>query len=308
VAEIALARPRAGGRRRRHEDVVEMAAGLALVSPAMVLLFVLLLGPSLAVVVIALTDWQLGMPSFQFVGLDNFAQLFGERVFWRSLLNTVVYCLIVVPGSVFLGLGVALLIELAPSVRAFYRAAYFLPVTSTLIAMAVVWEFLLHPSVGLINLSLEFFGFERNDWLKNPSTALATLAAIGVWQSLGLNMVLFMAGLKAIPDDLYEAAEVDGAGGGWDRFVTVTWPMLGPATLFVTVVTGIRSFQVFDTVEVLTKGGPNKATEVLLYTMYTEGFSFFRTGYASAVTVVFLVIVLGLTLLQVRIAERTRRR
>ena len=176
--------------------------------------------------------------------------------------------------------------------------------TSTLIAMAVVWEFLLHPSVGLVNLTLELFGIKGGDFLKDPSKALFTLAAIGIWQSAGLNMVLFMAGLKAIPGDLYEAAEIDGAASAWERFRTVTWPMLGPATLFVTVVSGIRSFQVFDTVEVLTKGGPNKATEVLLYTMYTEAFNFFRTGYGAAITVVFLAIVLTLTLLQVRVGEK----
>jgi multiple sugar transport system permease protein len=289
---------------RSPDDLAEMRAGYALAMPAMTLLFVVLLGPSLAVIVLALTDWQLGAPSMNFIGLGNFEQLFADRVFWRSFANTIVYCLVTVPGSVFLGLGIALLVERAPSGRAFYRAAYFLPVTSTLIAMAVVWEFLLHPSVGLVNLTLEFLGLKAVDWLKNPNAALFTLAAIGIWQSVGLNMVLFMAGIQAIPGDLYEAAEVDGAGGAWDRFRTVTWPMLGPTTLFVTVVSSIRSFQVFDTVEVLTKGGPNKATEVLLYTMYTEGFGFFRTGYASAVTVVFVVIVLALTLLQVRLGEK----
>ena len=288
----------------RSDDLAESRAGYVLALPAMAILFIVLLGPSLAVVVLALTDWQLGAPSMNFVGLGNFEQLFADRVFWRSLGNTIIYCLATVPGSVFLGLGIALLVELAPAGRAFYRAAYFLPVTSTLIAMAVVWEFLLHPSVGLMNLTLELLGLKGVDWLKNPDVALFTLAGIGIWQSVGLNMVLFMAGIQAIPGDLYEAAEVDGAGGAWDRFRTVTWPMLGPTTLFVTVVSSIRSFQVFDTVEVLTKGGPNKATEVLLYTMYTEGFSFFRTGYASAVTVVFVIIVLVLTLAQVRLGER----
>jgi multiple sugar transport system permease protein len=268
---------------RSPDDIAEARAGWVLAAPAMGLLFLLLLGPSLAVIVLSLTDWQLGAPSLAFIGLANYEQMFADRVFWQSFTNTIVYCLVVVPGSVLLGLVLALLIELAPAGRAFYRAAYFLPVTSTLIAMAVVWEFLLHPSVGLINLALE---------------------SVGLWQSLGLNMVLFMAGLKAIPADLYEAAEIDGAGGAWDRFRTVTWPMLGPTTLFVAVVSGIRCFQVFDTVEVLTKGGPNKATEVLIYTMYTEGFGFFRTGYASAITVVFVVVVLTLTLLQVRLGEK----
>jgi multiple sugar transport system permease protein len=284
--------------------VAEQRTALLLVSPAFVSFVVLLAGPTAAVFALSLTDWQLGAPSLAFIGIDNYRQLFADEVFWRSLRNTFVYCLVSVPGSVFLGLGLALLIEGVTFARGFYRAAYFLPVTSTLIAMAVVWEFLLHPSVGLVNLTLEAIGWRGTDWLKNPATALYTLAAIGIWQSAGLNMVLFMAGLKAIPRDLYEAAEIDGAGSGWERFRCVTWPMLGPATLFVTVVSGIRSFQVFDTVEVLTKGGPSKSTEVLLYTMYTEAFNFFRTGYGAAITVVFLVVVLGLTLLQVRSGER----
>lgn len=282
----------------------ERRAAQALVSPAWLMFVVLLAGPTLAVFVLSLTDWQLGAPTMNFIGLGNYAQLFTDRVFWTSFGNTAVYCLVVVPGSVFLGLGLALLIEGATFGRAFYRAAYFLPVTSTLIAMAVVWEFLLHPSVGLINVVLEQIGIQGGDWLKNPGRALFTLAGIGIWQSAGLNMVLFMAGLKSIPADLYEAAEIDGAASAWERFRCVTWPMLGPATLFVTVVSGIRSFQVFDTVEVLTKGGPNKSTEVLLYTMYTEAFNFFRTGYGAAITVVFLVVVLALTLLQVKAGEK----
>lgn len=282
----------------------EERAAQALVGLAWISFVVLLAGPTFAVLLLSLTDWQLGAPTMNFIGAGNYAQLFGDRVFWKSLTNTAVYCLVVVPGSVFLGLALALLIEGATFGRSFYRAAYFLPVTSTLIAMAVVWEFLLHPSVGLVNLALEQLGIRAGDWLKNPDRALFTLAAIGIWQSAGLNMVLFMAGLKTIPNDLYEAAELDGASSAWERFRCVTWPMLGPATLFVTVVSGVRSFQVFDTVEVLTKGGPNKATEVLLYTMYTEAFNFFRTGYGAAITVVFLVIVLALTLLQVKLGER----
>src|SRR5262245_37731068 len=282
----------------------ERLAAWLCVAPATVLLWVLLLGPSLAVVVISLTDWQLGRPSLTFVGVANYAGLARDPVFWRSLGNTCVYAAVVVPVSVALGLAVAVLIEAGTSLRTFYRAVYFLPVTSTLIAMAVVWEFLLHPSVGLVSLLLERLGLPTTDWLKNPHTALLTLGALGVWQGAGLNVVLFVAGLKTVPGDLYEAADVDGADSAWERFRRVTWPMLGPATMFVTVVTAIRSFQVFDTVEVLTKGGPTKATEVLLYTMYTEGFNFFRTAHACAVTVVFLAIVVGLTLLQAWLADR----
>jgi multiple sugar transport system permease protein len=282
----------------------ERVAAYALSAPAVLLIVVMLLGPALAVVALSFTDWQFGAPALNWIGLANFAHLAADRVFWQSLGNTLVYVGVVVPASVALGLGAALLIESGTSLRSFYRAVYFLPVTATLSAMAVVWQFILHPTVGLLNLSLELVGIDGTNWLKNRSTALFALAGIGIWQAIGLNMVLFMAGLKAIPRELYEAAAVDGADAGWDRFWTVTWPLLSPATMFVVLVTAIRSFQVFDTVQVLTEGGPNKATEVLLYTMYTEGFSFFRSGYAAAITVVFLGLVLVLTLLQARGFER----
>ncbi len=301
-AVLAMEVPRAAP--ARPGALAETLAAWTLSAPATVLMVLLLLGPSAAVIGLSLTDWQFGARSLAYVGLGNYEQLLADRVFWRSLSNTLIYVGVVVPGSVALGLGFALLIEAGTSFRAFYRAAFFLPVTATLIAMAIVWQFLLHPSVGLVNLALEGLGLNGTDWLKNPATSLMTLAAIGIWQAVGLNMVLFMAGLKSIPRDLYDAAAVDGADSGWERFRRVTWPMLGPATMFVVVITAIRSFQVFDTVQVLTDGGPNKATEVLLYTMYTEAFRYFRTGYASAITVVFLIFVLLLTLVQAKVLDR----
>lgn len=285
---------------RRQEAFA--AWGLAL--PATVLLWLFLLGPAAAVIVLAFTDWQFGATTFSFVGLGNFTAMAQNAVFRKSLVNTLLYVGTVVPGSVLLGLAVALLVEAGESLRSFYRVAYFLPVTSTLIAMAIVWEFMLHPSVGVVNRLLESIGVTPRDWLQGSDTALATLAAIGIWQAVGLNMVLFIAGLQSIPRVLYEALAMDGARSAWDRFRLVTWPMLGPVTLFVVTITAIRSFQVFDTVAVLTEGGPNKATEVLLYSIYQEGFSFLRAGYGSAITVVFLAFVLVLTLLQMRLSER----
>ncbi|BBK37167.1 ABC transporter permease [Allostella sp. ATCC 35155] len=284
----------AEGLRRRR--LAEALAALSLSGPAVFLMILFLIGPLVVVALLSLTDYQLGAASLRYVGLGNYVEMFADRVFQRSIQNTLVYVAVVVPASVGLGLGAALLIEAGASLRAFYRAVYFLPVMATLIAMAIVWEFMLHPTLGLINLTLREFGIEGYNWLQDRRTALFTLCAIGIWQSVGFNMVLFMAGLTAIPGDLYEAAAVDGARTSIDRFRTVTWPMLGPVTLFVVVITAIRSFQIFDTVQILTKGGPNRATEVLLYTMYSEGFSFFRTGYAAAVTVVFLVFVLALSL------------
>ena len=299
-AEAVASTARRPARRVRQEAL----AAYALAAPAASLLLGILLLPTAATVLLSFTDWQFGAATLNWIGLGNYEKLVADRVFWRSLANTLLYVAVVVPASVFLGLGVAMLIEAGGSARAFYRAAYFLPVTATLIAMATVWEIMLHPSVGLINLAFEAVGLGKHNWLKDPALALPALAVIGIWQALGLNMVLFLAGLKSIPRDLYEAAAIDGADTWWDRFTTVTWPMLGPATLFVLVITAIRSFQVFDTVAVLTEGGPNKATEVLLYTMYQEGFGFFRAGYGASITVVFLVFVLILTLVKARVMEK----
>lgn len=275
-----------------------------LVAPAFLAMLLLLLGPVLAVMLLSFTDYQLGAKGLSFVGIDNFRELAGERVFWKSLGNTLVYVAVVVPSAVLLGLGVALLIEAGATWRAFYRAVYFVPVMATLIAMAIAWEFMLHPQFGLVNLILKAVGLPAQNWLNDPALALPVLACIGIWQAFGFNMVLFLAGIVSIPKHLYEAAEMDGAAGAWSRFWLVTWPMLGPVTMFVVIITAIRSFQVFDTVHALTKGGPVKSTEVLLYTMYAEGFEFLRSGYAAAVAVVFLLFVLALTILKTRLIDR----
>jgi multiple sugar transport system permease protein len=175
---------------------------------------------------------------------------------------------------------------------------------ATLAAMAVAWEALLHPTIGLVNQVLSTVGLPTANWLRNGDTVLPVLAVIGVWQNLGFAMVLFMAGLKAIPTDLYDAAAIDGADGPADRFRTVTLPLLGPTMMFVVIVTALRALEVFDTVNILTQGGPGKSSEVLLYTLYTESFLYLRTGYGAAITVVFLAIVMGLTLLQAWIMDR----
>jgi multiple sugar transport system permease protein len=295
------------GPARRHtaRALAETLAAWTLAGPAVALMWALLLGPAAAVVLLSFTDWTLGAPTIAWIGLGNYREMLGDETFWVSLRNTVTYVAVTMPLAVFLGLGAALLIEARTSQRGLYRAVYFLPVTATLLPMAFVFQFAyFHPKVGVINQALSALGLPTTDWLRNPATAIFALGVIGVWQALGLNMVLFLAGLKAIPKDLYEAAALDGVDGAWERFRRVTWPMLGPATLFVVTVTAISSFQVFDTVAALTQGGPEKATSVLLYEMYQEGFSFLRSAYAAALTCVFLVFVLVLTLLQVALLDR----
>lgn len=280
---------------------------LLLTAPAIVLMAVFLVGPLACVLALSFTNYQLGADSIALVGFANYVEMASDETVRISLANTLVYVGIVVPVSVALGLGVALLIERDHALRGFYRAVYFLPVMATLIAMAVVWEFMLDPRLGAVNYVLGRIGLGPYDFLHDRKLVLFTLCGIGIWQSVGFNMVLFMAGLTAIPRELYEAAAVDGARGGGARFRLVTWPLLGPVTLFTVVITAIRAFQVFDTVQVLTGGGPNKASEVLLHTIYAEAFNYFRDGYAAALIVVFLAFILALSAVRVFVLERRAR-
>ena len=282
-----------------------VAGGALLLSaPALVLLLLFVILPTLTVFGLSLTDYQLGDDGLAFVGLDNYRDLLGDAGFRGSLRNTVVYAALVTPASVLIGLGLALLIEAETRGKAFFRTVFFLPVVSLIVAMATVWQYLLHPTIGPVDQLLHLSGLPGPNWLGSSDTVLISLALIGVWQSVGYNMVLFLAGLTAIPRDLYAAAAVDGAGTGWQRFRLVTWPMLGPTTLFVVTIGIINAVKVFETVQTLTEGGPNRASEVLLFTIYREGFVYLRVGAASAMTVAFLVLLVGLMLVQVRIQDR----
>lgn len=272
--------------------------------PSFFLMIFFIIGPVFIVVFLSFTDWNFGSPDFNFIGFDNYFNLLKDDIFKSSFINTIFFGIIVVPLSIFLGLFLAILIQSSLSLSKFYRAVYFLPVMATTVAIAVVWQFALHPSYGLVSYFLSFFGVENIDLLQNKNTALLTLGMITIWQFTGFNMVLFMAGLGSIPKELYDAASVDGCSGIWQRFKLVTFPMLTPVTLFVTVYTTIRSFQAFDLVKVLTQGGPGNATEILVYTLYNEAFNFFRTGYASSIAVVFLLLILALTTIKMLYFEK----
>ena len=290
-------------RNGRHERSLRLA-GYAFVAPTCCLLICLILAPLAAVIIFSLTDYTLAATQLSFAGLDNYAKIFGDGGARRALINTLIYVGIVMPVSVGLGLSIAMLVHRRGRSRRFYEIVFFLPVTSTMVAMAVVWQYLLHGRIGPINAILSGLGIDRIDFLTDPDIALYSIAAIGVWQLVGFAMVLFLAGLTAIPQEIYEAASLDGADSGFDRFWRITLPLLAPTTLFVVITTSITAFQVFDTVAVLTQGGPMKSTEVLLYAVYLEGFQYFEIGYASALITVFLVFVLAFSLIQIAIADR----
>lgn len=297
----APARRRGGARTAPRRTA---GGALLLSAPALVLLLLFVIGPTLAVFGLSLTDYGLGDDGLSFVGLDNYRDLVGDAGFRGSFWNTIVYAALVTPASVVIGLGLALLIEAETRGRTLFRTLFFLPVVSLVVAMATVWQYLLHPTIGPVDQFLRLVGLPGPNWLGSSDTVLVSLALIGIWQSVGYTMVLFMAGLTAIPRDLYAAAAVDGARTGWQRFRLVTWPMLGPTTLFVVTISIINAVKVFETVQTLTEGGPNRASEVLLFTIYREGFVYLRIGAASAMTMVFLALLVGLMLVQVRIQDR----
>jgi multiple sugar transport system permease protein len=285
-------------------DPNEVRAAYWLSAPALLLMLVLLLLPTLAVLVLSLTDAELGVPQVNFRGLAAYADLLNDRTFLGAVKNTALYVVLVVPASVVLGLGLAMLIEADDLFKPFFRSVYFLPVVSLLVAMASVWQYLMHPSIGPINMLLNTFGLSSVNWLGSSDNVMGALAIIGIWQTVGFNMVLFLAGLTGINRDLYAAAEMDGARSAWSRFCVVTWPMLGPTTLFVLTISVINAVKVFETVATLTQGGPGKASDVLLWVIYEEGFVHLQIGTASAMAMVFIAVLLVLVLIQTRVLEK----
>jgi multiple sugar transport system permease protein len=289
---------------RRSAGETYVSAAWLLTLPAMLAYLLMILLPLFGVLLLAFTDYEFGARSFRWIGIENFADMLKDRTFLASIRNTVLYCLFVVPFSIGIALLLAILIEAGARGRTFFRAVFFLPVVSLTVAMATAWQYLLHPSIGPVNAVLRAIGLGAPNWLGSSDWVLVSLAIIGVWDNVGFNLVLFLAGLTAIPRDLYAAAEVDGAKSAWSRFTLVTWPLLGPTLLFVIIITMTRSVRVFDTVQTLTQGGPNSASEVLLRTIYQEGFHYFKFGYSAAITLVFLAIVLAVMLVQTRLIDR----
>lgn len=236
-----------------------------------------------------------------FVGLENYAELLGDDKFLRALVNTAVYVVGGVPLT--LGAGLAVAVALNGAVRrfrTFFRVGYYLPVVTSIVAIAVVWRFLLNPDQGLLNLILRQLGLQGQNWLGDPALAMPAIIAMIVWKNMGFAMVIFLAGLQTIPTALYEAARIDGAGK-WAEFRNVTLPGLRPTILFATVTTTIGYLQVFEEPFVMTGGGPLDRTVSLAMYIYQEGFTFFHQGYAAAVAYVLFVIVAVVAVLQFRL-------
>jgi multiple sugar transport system permease protein len=260
--------------------------------------------PVLASLVMSFTDLRstdLRNPlAVEFVGLENFTRLWSDQLFRRSAVNTAIFVLVGVPLTLAAGLAAATALNSGlVRLRAAFRVGFYLPVVTSIVAIAVVWRFLLDPQAGLVNNLLRLVGVEGPDWLGQPSLALPSIIVIAVWRNFGFLMVVFLAGLQAIPVDLYEAAKLDGAGR-WAQFRSVTLPMLRPTLLFGAVITSIGYLQLFEEPFVMTQGGPLAATLSVSYHIYNQ-FGFGNYGYAAAASYVLFAVIVALSALQFRL-------
>jgi multiple sugar transport system permease protein len=277
----------------------------ALVAPALGALGVFFAVPVVGALVLSFTDFDvyaIADPTrVRIIGLANYAHLLHEPRFWAALRNTTWFVAVGGPLSVAVSLGAALLVDARLTRwKGFFRTVFFLPVVTTLVAVAVVWRYLYHPRHGLLNVVLGALGVGPLDWLGDPRLAMPAIIVLSVWKNFGFNMVIFLAGLQAIPERLYEAARLDGAGA-WQEFRYVTLRMLAPTFLFVAIITMIGYFQLFAEPYVMTQGGPGDATLSVVLLMYEEGFRWWNVGHGAAVAFVLFAIVLVPTLVQLRV-------
>jgi multiple sugar transport system permease protein len=270
--------------------------------PAFTAIFVFFFLPVIAALIISFTDldiYALGdLSKTRFIGISNYLRLFNDPLFWTALINTFYFVLIAGPLSIGISLSAALLLNSRLiRFKSMFRLTYFMPVVTTLVAVAIVWRFIYHPKFGILNFLLSFLGINPIDWLGDPNWAMPAIILMSVWKSFGYNMIIFIAGLQNIPEYLYEAAVIEGANQ-WQQFKSITLPMLAPTTLFVSIITMIGFFQLFAEPYVMTQGGPlNKTLSIVLY-MYQEGFRWWNMGYSAAIAfILFFIIFLG-TLLQ----------
>lgn len=278
-------------------------SALLFLSPTLLIFSAFILFPVVFSFYLSFHQWNMFSPDHAFVGLDNYARVLDSEEFWVVLKNTAVYTLGTVPLNMALALLVAYFLNKNVIGKKFLRTAFFTPVIISAVAAAVIWRWIYEPNFGLLNYFLGWFGLPSVNWLNDPAAAMAALIIMGVWKTLGVNMVLFAAGLAAIPAHYYEAAEIDGAGK-WSRFWNITLPLLSPTTFFILVMSIIGSFQVFDIVYVLTSGGPLGTTKVLVFYLYEQAFKFFEMGFASAVAYLLFALIFILTLLQIRFLQR----
>lgn len=276
--------------------------------PGLVLYSIFFLYPTVSALFYSFTDWDGFSPAFQFVGLDNYARAFtGDSIFRKTVGNNLTFMLVVVVGQTLVALAFALIVLKNTKTTVFLRALYFFPTILSSVSVAFIWSFIYDPSLGILNQLLELAGldFLTQNWLGNGNLAIYSLAITQIWFHAGQMLIIFVAGLQAIPQDLYEVAKIEGASK-WQTFSKVTWPLLAPSATIVVAYTTIQSFKAFDLVFAMTRGGPNNSTEIIATYIYEIAFRSFQFGYASAISVIFMIIIAIITYIQFRALRSDR--
>lgn len=293
---------------RFHPDrIAESVRGLGrddlawfgIILPKMIFIVGIFLLPFLGAILISFYEWSPIAQDAPFVGLDNYTALMSDQLFWKSLMNTIGFTVAMVASTIPLSLGVALLLDMKLQGTEFYSGVIFLPVVASMTVVSLIWFFLYNPTSGFFNNVLQTLGLPPQPWLTSGDTALASIYLMSLWKRIPFNMVIFLAGLQSIPEKHYEAAKIDGANI-WQRFRYVTLPLLKPTMFFVLTIQVIFSFRMFGQVFVMTNGGPAQSSYTLVYYLYESGFSEFNFGYASAISVVLFLLVLGVSVVQNR--------
>ena len=281
----------------------EALTGWVFVSPALVTQILFIYFPLGWSFFVSFFRWNLIRP-MRFIGFDNYTSMFTSSDFSSSRSITFIYVAVTVPVSILIGLLLALLVNLPwLKGKGVFRTFFYIPVITSMAAAAVIWAWIFEGNVGLLNYFLSWFGAKSLNWLSDPDYALIALMIIGIWKRIGYNMVLFLAGLQVIPRTYYEAADIDGAST-FSKFTSITWPLLSPTTLFVTVMQFIASFRVFVSVSVITRGGPANSTRVITFYLYENAFAYLKFGYAAAISVVMFLMMVVFTLIQFRFSKR----
>jgi multiple sugar transport system permease protein len=280
-------------------------------APALIVLTLFFFLPVLGALAMSFTDFDLYSLSdarnLRFIGWDNYVALLREPLFWKSLGNTFYFVLAGVPLSIAASLGAALLVNSKVArFRYVFRTAFFAPVVTTMVAVAVVWRYIFHTRYGYLNFGLSWLGIGPIDWMGDTHWSMPAIILLAVWKNFGYNMIILLAALQNIPEDLYEAARIDGASG-WQLFRHITLPSLAPILLLVSILTMAGYFQLFAEPYVVTEGGPLQSTYSVLYLMYDEGFKWWSLGRASAVAFLLFVIMFAVTMLQLRLSRREGR-
>jgi len=283
------------------------SAAYIFLAPALSAIFVFFFIPVIAAFIISFTDFDIyalgDFSTVRWVGFSNYFKLFDDPLFWQALQNTFYFVIVAGPVSIAVSLTAALLLNSKlVKFKAIFRASYFMPVVTTLVAVAIVWRFIYHPKFGIMNYLLSLISISPIDWLGDPLWAMPAIMLMSVWKNFGYNMIIFIAGLQNIPEDLYEAADIEGASA-WNQFRFITLPMLAPTTVFVSIITMIGYFQLFAEPYIMTQGGPlNKTLSIVQY-MYQEGFRWWNMGYSAAIAFVLFFIIFVGTLIQFKLQK-----